>query len=636
VPSALNCDDITNAGLVCNLVEQCDNSVAAGGVISQDPAAGTMVAPDSTVTLVISTGPCPQAVPNVAGMSQAAAESAITGAGFNVGSVTEECSDTVAAGNVISQDPAGGTEADLGTSVNLVVSTGPCQVAVPSALNCDDITNAGLVCNLVEQCDNSVAAGGVISQDPVPGTMVATGSTVTLVVSTGQCNEEPVAVDDEYSIDEDNTLTVPDSDVFGVLDNDTDADDDSLTAVLMSGPSNGTLAFNADGFFTYTPNVNFNGNDSFTYAANDGLEDSNTATVTITINPVNDAPVADAGLDQADVSPGDVPLNGSGTDVDEDQLTFNWTIISEPYAEAGQLNDANLVNPTLVVDGYGLYEIRLEVCDEDACASDTVQIATEGNLKPVANAGEDKTVGQYDYVCLDGSASSDPNGDDITYAWTITSMPDGSEAMLDNSVAVDPCFTPDKVGDYMVKLIVNDGEYDSDPDTVTISVEGNSKPVADAGENRDVNVGEEVCLDGGESSDPDGDNITTYSWAITSRPVGSDANEADLYDPGKVNPCFRPDVPGTYVVQLTVTDEHGLSGEPVTVTITATEGEEPALGDLNGDNVVDMADLNIILSHRNQPADVCPECDLDGDGMITALDARKLVLLCTCPRCICP
>ena len=43
-----------------------------------------------------------------------------------------------------------------------------------------------------------------------------------------------------------------------------------------------------------------------------------------------------------------------------------------------------------------------------------------------------------------------------------------------------------------------------------------------------------------------------------------------------------------------------------------------------------------ILSHRNQPADVCPECDLDGDGMITALDARKLVLLCTCPRCVCP
>jgi len=251
--------------------------------------------------------------------------------------------------------------------------------------------------------------------------------------------------------------------------------------------------------------------------------------------------------------------------MDEDPITFNWTIIDEPYAGAGNLDNANLVNSTLVVDGYGLYEVQLKVCDdEDACNFDTVQITTldEVNLAPVANAGEDKTVGQYDYVCLDGSASSDPNGDDITYAWTITSMPNGSGSMLDNSVAVDPCFTPDEVGDYMVQLIVNDGEYDSDSNTVTISVEGNSKPVADAGEDRNVNVGQEVCLDGGESSDPDGDGIT-YSWAITSRPDGSDENVADLDDPGKVNPCFTPDVSGAYLVQLTVTDEHNLPGDPV-------------------------------------------------------------------------
>lgn len=58
--------------------------------------------------------------------------------------------------------------------------------------------------------------------------------------------------------------------------------------------------------------------------------------------------------------------------------------------------------------------------------------------------------------------------------------------------------------------------------------------------------------------------------------------------------------------------------------------------DSRGDNVADRADLNIILSYRSQPAEVCPDCALDGDGMITALDARKLVLLCTYPRCVCP
>jgi VCBS repeat-containing protein len=444
--------------------------------------------------------------------------------------------------------------------------------------------------------------------------------------------EAPVAVDDGYSIDEDNTLDVA---APGVLDNDTDADGDPLTAELVSGPSKGTLALNADGSFTYTPNANFNGEDSFTYVANDGLEDSNTATVTITINPVNDAPVADAGLDQADVFPGDVPLNGSGTDVDEDQLTFNWTIIDEPYAGAGNLYNANLVNPTLVVDGYGLYEVQLEVCDdEDACDSDTVQIATEGNLKPEANAGEDKTVGQYDYVCLDGSGS-DPNDGEISFNWEITA-PDGTDVVPDDSTSAQPCFMADQIGDYTATLVVNDGELNSEPDTVKISVDGNSKPVADAGEDRNVNVGQEVCLDGSGSSDPNGDNIT-YSWAFTNRPNGSDANATDLDDPSKVNPCFTPDVSGAYLVQLTVTDEHNLPGDPVTVTITATEGEEPALGDLNGDTVVDMDDLNIILAARNTPADGPDDPrDLNGNGMITALDARKLVLLCTCPRCVCP
>ena len=66
----------------------------------------------------------------------------------------------------------------------------------------------------------------------------------------------------------------------GVLDNDTDVDGDTLTAVLVAGPTNGTVTLNADGSFTYTPTGNFTGTDTFTYNANDGALDSNTATVT--------------------------------------------------------------------------------------------------------------------------------------------------------------------------------------------------------------------------------------------------------------------------------------------------------------------------------------------------------------------
>ncbi len=77
-----------------------------------------------------------------------------------------------------------------------------------------------------------------------------------------------------------------------MLANDTDVEGDPLTAVLVDTPQHGTLTLNADGSFTYTPDANFNGTDSFTYKANDGQADTNAATVTITVNPVNDPPVA--------------------------------------------------------------------------------------------------------------------------------------------------------------------------------------------------------------------------------------------------------------------------------------------------------------------------------------------------------
>src|SRR5205085_11305343 len=77
-----------------------------------------------------------------------------------------------------------------------------------------------------------------------------------------------------------------------VLANDTDVDGDALTAALVTTTTHGTLSLNANGGFTYTPVLNYNGPDSFTYKANDGVFDSNVATVDITVNAVNDPPVA--------------------------------------------------------------------------------------------------------------------------------------------------------------------------------------------------------------------------------------------------------------------------------------------------------------------------------------------------------
>ncbi|OYD09675.1 cadherin-like domain-containing protein [Paludifilum halophilum] len=99
----------------------------------------------------------------------------------------------------------------------------------------------------------------------------------------------PISRDDFYTTNQNTPLSVPPP---GVLANDFDLDGDPLTAILVSGPSNGSVVLNADGSFTYTPNPGFVGTDAFTYQASDGRTRSLVASVTITVNPVNLPPVA--------------------------------------------------------------------------------------------------------------------------------------------------------------------------------------------------------------------------------------------------------------------------------------------------------------------------------------------------------
>src|SRR4029079_1366844 len=150
----------------------------------------------------------------------------------------------------------------------------------------------------------------------------ADSNTVTVSITVNAVNDAPVAVADSYSVNEDATLTVP---VAGVLTNDTDAEGNALTAHLVSDVAHGTLALNPNGSFTYTPSVNYNGPDSFTYKANDGTADSNTVTVSITVNAVNDAPVAVADSysvnEAATLTVAAAGVLGNDTDADGNALT---------------------------------------------------------------------------------------------------------------------------------------------------------------------------------------------------------------------------------------------------------------------------------------------------------------------------
>ncbi|MDE2349587.1 MAG: PASTA domain-containing protein [Gammaproteobacteria bacterium] len=186
---------ITGAGLTLGTVTmQSSATVASGDVISENPAAGASATKGSSVALVVSSGPPPVSVPNVVGNTQAAATTAITGAGLTLGAVTMQSSATVASGTVISENPAAGTSVASGSSVALVVSSGPPpgNVNVPNVVGSTQaaattsITGAGLVLGAVtQQTSATVVAGDVISENPAAGTSVPSGSAVALVVSFG-------------------------------------------------------------------------------------------------------------------------------------------------------------------------------------------------------------------------------------------------------------------------------------------------------------------------------------------------------------------------------------------------------------------------------------------------------------------
>lgn len=118
------------------------------------------------------------------------------------------------------------------------------------------------------------------------GTLDSNIANVTITVK--QINHAPVARNDAYSVNENSTLVISG---HGVLANDTDIDGNTLSATLISNVSKGSLDLNTNGTFTYMPNTNFHGTDSFTYRANDGTSDSNLSNVTITVNEINTNPL---------------------------------------------------------------------------------------------------------------------------------------------------------------------------------------------------------------------------------------------------------------------------------------------------------------------------------------------------------
>jgi hypothetical protein len=191
-------------------------------------------------------------------------------------------------------------------------------------------------------------------------------------------------------------------------------------------------------------------------------------------------------------------------------------------------------------------------------------VASILNTPPTADAGPDQAARPGATINLNGAASFDDNtpSSQLGYAWSFVATPSGSAASLTGANTATPSFVADVPGNYAIELIVTDeGGLNSAADQVIVGTD--LPPTANAGSDQLVVLGTTVTLNG-SGSDPDGDSLT-FSWTFASMPAGSGAS---LNGAQSQTPTFVPNVPGPYVVALTVSDALG-AGSPDTVQITA-------------------------------------------------------------------
>jgi hypothetical protein len=213
----------------------------------------------------------------------------------------------------------------------------------------------------------------------------------------------------------------------------------------------------------------------------DAVSSSEPDAVRVVVSAVNAPPVAVITASSSVVVGTRVQLSAaSSTDSNRDALTYRWSLLNKPMKATGALADsaavlssATLVNPLFTADVAGVYVLSL-VVNDGLVNSEPVTVAVTAsalNLPPVANAGAEQVVAVAAPVTLSGSASTDPNGDTLTYQWSLTTRPNLSTAALTNPNTVGPTFTPDLAGFYVATLTVNDGKGGTHTSRVLIKAE---------------------------------------------------------------------------------------------------------------------------------------------------------------------
>ena len=426
----------------------------------------------------------------------------------------------------------------------------------------------------------------------------ADSNTATVTITVTHANESPVAVDDAYTTDEDIPLVVS---APGVLGNDTDFESDPLTAVVDTAPANGTLVLNADGSFTYTPNPDFNGTDTFTYHANDGLSDSNAATVSITVDAVNDVPSFTVGPDETvlegagaqTVNPWATGISPGPADESGQTVSFNVTGNTDPalFSAGPAVSAAGVLTYTPAADASGSATITLTLADDGGTANGGVDTSapqsfaiTVNNIndEPSFTVGPDQTVNEgagpqtVNPWATGISAGSNESGQTLTFNITGNTNP----SLFSGGPSISPTgvltYTPaaDANGTATITLtlsddggVANGGDDTSDPQSFTITVNAvNDAPTFNAGPNQSVN------------EDSGAQSVNGWATGISPGPADESGQTLTFNITGNTNPSLfsgGPSISPTGV--LTYTPAANAFGS-ATITLTLSDSGGTANG----------------------------------------------------------
>ena len=437
------------------------------------------------------------------------------------------------------------------------------------------------------------------------GKVESTPSVVTITASPG--NQKPIAkagASQNVSLKTGMTPVTLD----GTESYDKDNDRITYKWTLVTKPDKSTASLINE----TTPKPSFNADVAGTYVASltvyDGKlysdPDSNSVTsVTVSVN--NLPPIADAGVTQ-NVKLGPVKLDGTKSyDPNGDSFGFAWKMISMPAISTASFNDGTSPTPTFEAKVVGTYVASLVVTDSKGLKSENTPTSsvtinvTATNNQPQAIVEKTQTA-VLGTVKLDGSKSVDKDGDVLKYTWALLASPANSKATLSLTTIPTPTFEADKAGVYVFSLIVNDGQVDSAPATVTVTASAaNLPPTAVAGDPQNVITGTLVTLDGSKSSDPNPGDPMNYKWAIVTKPAGS---MASLTGDTSAQPTFRADVSGVYLFSLVVNDGKE-SSSVVTTTVTAATANSPP-----------MANAGVAQSVSTGPVTLDGSASFDANG----------------------